>query len=181
MKKLDALYDFIGEQADRVHETYPFWPCEKGCTALDGINCCHHALFPVTRTEWARVKGALHRLPQDKRAAVRSAAQATYDKYEMAQYAGSFSKLFQEHYGDIAPCPFLADNVCQVYHDRPVICRSYGYFTSSDEPHWCRAVTKTVVEHEVKRVPSWNALVERLTGSVKGPSKPLCAWVVEDV
>ena len=180
MKKLDDLYGFIGEQADRVHTEYPYWPCKKGCSVLDGTNCCNASLFPVTKIEWNRVKGALHRLPQADRDEVRLAAREIYERYGLHECKGDFRAFYAEHGADEVPCPFLKNNLCRIFADRPVICRAFGYFTFEENPHWCREVSLVVHEHGVKRVPSWKALTERMAKLVRGPSKPICAWITEE-
>lgn len=174
----------IDQDGKLVHEAYPFWPCRENCTAMDGVNCCHHSLFPVSKTEWDRVRAGLKHWKAEDRRELRLRARNVYESFAMHRYRGQFSALFKEKATEVAVCPFLVDGRCSNYEGRPVICRSYGYYMDTDQTpasaHWCAHVSEVVKERDVKRVPRWQAVVDRMVRFVKGPSKPLAAWLVED-
>lgn len=179
---LDDLYKFIDANVATVKSMHPFWPCRKGCSILDGKNCCHYSIFPVSKTEWRRVRRAVRRLPQDTIHNIRAGARGMYERYSFHRginYFATFKKLCAQ----VEPCPLLVNQECAAYSDRPVICRSFGYFADAPTQtfHWCAHVSKVVQEQGVRRVPSWSILTSGIADTINGPVKPLCVWLVEDM
>lgn len=184
-RALTDLYRHIDEQARQVHATYPFWPCRDRCDVLDGRNCCHHSLFPVSKTEWERVHPVLKAMPVAVRTQIYASARKIVKQLKMTR-GTDFPSLFKTHHQELAPCPFLVNNRCSVYEARPIICRSFGYFAdppSSENPsgsyNWCTEVGRTVQTRGVTRVPSWSRLSERMVNVLSAPVRPLAAWIEE--
>lgn len=96
--------------------------CRRGCT-----DCCHH-LFQITELEAAFISHGVKFLPDAQRLAVEQRAR---------DYLQDRKKLLCQHqapdaWGSLPPaglrlaCPALQDGACQIYENRPLICRKYG-------------------------------------------------------
>lgn len=176
---LDEFYAFTDTHGALVHETYSFWPCKKDCDVLDGTNCCHHSFFPVTATEWLRVKEGFEKLPRARQQEIRKAARKAYLAHGLGKFKKNYAPFFKTKGTLFAPCPLLDGLSCSVFADRPVTCRTFGYFVSDEQGQWCRVVGDTVRERGVKRLPHWSHVEARMK-TLRGPVKPLVAWLVED-
>lgn len=104
--------------------------CQKGCGA-----CCRQ-LVPITEVEARRLREFIEELPEPRRSTIRArfteARQRLHD-------AGLLDKLLQpEKLGEGEPrtvgleyfrlgiaCPFLEEESCSIYRDRPIACREY--------------------------------------------------------
>lgn len=177
---LDALYAFADEQAGYVHQVYPTWPCAKGCDLLGGANCCHTSLFPVSSTEWGRVKEHILALPHERQEDIKAAARGQHKRFGMKRY-DSFAEFFKQHGKKTAPCPLLENNLCSVYESRPTTCRSFGYWQDAESIKACAAVGAYVRTNRIKKMPHWAVLAQRMVKTLKGPVKPLAAWIVDEL
>lgn len=104
--------------------------CRKGCAA-----CCR-PLVPISQVEARRLRELVENLPEPRRSevvarfveAVRRLEQAgLLDKLRAReQWTDSESKKIQVQYflQGIA-CPFLEDESCSIYRDRPATCREF--------------------------------------------------------
>ncbi len=96
--------------------------CRRGCT-----DCCHH-LFQITELEAAFISQAVKDLPPEKRQALESRAQ----KYAEDRVKLLSDRQVPDAWGSLPPpglrlaCPALEDGACQIYENRPLICRKYG-------------------------------------------------------
>ena len=108
LAELAALTAEVDALAARVRAAYPDQvACRRGCDA-----CCRQPVG-VSRIEAARLAAAAAARP----AAARAALAATVAGATAARAAGD----------DGAPCGALAaDGACQLYADRPLVCRSHG-------------------------------------------------------
>jgi Fe-S-cluster containining protein len=104
--------------------------CRKGCAA-----CCRQ-LIPVSRTEAERLLALVEALPADRRARVTrrfetaSAALATVGLRDTLLDAGrragtSDRDLSTAYYALGIACPFLEEENCSIYAERPLVCREY--------------------------------------------------------
>jgi Fe-S-cluster containining protein len=96
--------------------------CRRGCT-----DCCHH-LFQITELEAAFISVAVKSLPPERRQPIEQRAR---------QYSEDRERLLSDRqvpdaWGNLPPaglrlaCPALEDGACQIYENRPLICRKYG-------------------------------------------------------
>lgn len=104
-------------------------PCEKGCSA-----CCHIPVA-VSRTEAAHIAkrsgrpmnskpaGAIHLAQQLEEMNSEKAATRSDVSADSNQLSRDASTQWQVHTG--TPCPFLSDDACSIWEDRPLACRSY--------------------------------------------------------
>jgi Fe-S-cluster containining protein len=96
--------------------------CRRGCT-----DCCHH-LFQITELEAAFVSTAVKSLLPEKRLPMEQRArQYTQDREKLLS-----DRRVPDAWGSLPPpglrlaCPALEDGACQIYENRPLICRKYG-------------------------------------------------------
>jgi Fe-S-cluster containining protein len=106
--------------------------CRKGCSA-----CCRAQPVPVTPPEAYALLRLVEALPVPRRAEVR---RRFADRVQRLHKAGLLAKYVERDPGlDLAEarsvaeryfrlglvCPFLEDDACGIYHDRPFVCRQY--------------------------------------------------------
>jgi|SRR5579862_4036626 len=96
--------------------------CRRGCT-----DCCHH-LFQITELEAAFISQAVKSLPPEKRQTLEGRAR----KYSEDRVKLLSDRQVPDAWGSLPPpglrlaCPALEDGACQIYENRPLICRKYG-------------------------------------------------------
>lgn len=106
--------------------------CAKGCSA-----CCRAQPVPVTPPEAHALARLVERLPEPRRATVRAAFAANVSRLREAglyeAYMQRDPNLTRDEARAIARryialkliCPFLADDACSIYAERPFTCRQY--------------------------------------------------------
>jgi len=155
---LAALHADIDARVRAIRDAHPQWRCGKGCDA-----CCRHlaSLPHLTAGEWELLRQGLTALPAPRLAQIRAAVAALGD-------------------GPAAPvvCPLLdqASGACPVYAQRPVACRSYGFYVQRDLGLHCPEIAAQVAAGTLADVVWGNhdAIDRRLAGL--GESRPLNAW-----
>ena len=104
--------------------------CCKGCGA-----CCRQ-LVPISETEAQSIAELVESLPEPRRSQVKTRFE---DAANRLAEAGLLEKLRQperwyregyrafglEYFRQAIPCPFLDDEACSIYPDRPVTCREF--------------------------------------------------------
>jgi Fe-S-cluster containining protein len=104
--------------------------CRRGCGA-----CCRQPV-PVSQTEARHLRDVVARLPEPRRAEVRARFAAARERLEqtgLLQRLRWPDGLNQEQRQQLAvdyfraqiPCPFLENEACSIYADRPLVCREY--------------------------------------------------------
>ena len=122
MTKLQSLHADIDARVQHIRDENPDWPCAKGCDT-----CCRQlARLPqLTSAEWELLRPALAALPADQLETIRR---------RMDAVAGQNS----------APvvCPLLdeASGACPVYAQRPVACRTYGFYVQRGIGLYCQEI-----------------------------------------
>jgi Fe-S-cluster containining protein len=106
--------------------------CRKGCSA-----CCRAQPVPVTPPEAYALWRLVEDLPEPRRAEVRARFADRVRRLRDAGLADGFLQraddLTKEQARDAAQryfrlglvCPFLEDDACGIYEDRPFVCRQY--------------------------------------------------------
>jgi Fe-S-cluster containining protein len=121
--------------------------CEKGC----GV-CCRQ-LVPIPPTEARRIRDLVHDLPEPRRSEIRGRFTDARRRLQQAGLLedlldlGRVSKERRTEFGltyfrQGIPCPFLEEESCSIYAERPLVCREY-LVTSSAE-HCARPTAETV-------------------------------------
>src|SRR5260370_9029206 len=106
--------------------------CRKGCAA-----CCRAQPVPVTPPEAYALLRLIENLPEQRRAEIRARFADRVERLRDAGLADHFLQrardVTKEQARDPAQryfhlglwCPFLQDDACGIYEDRPFVCRQY--------------------------------------------------------
>lgn len=126
MTLLSQLHADIDARVQAIRADRPDWPCGKGCDA-----CCHRlAEIPqLTSAEWHLLREGLATLPPQRLRAI----------------AADMAALADQRRRPLV-CPLLdqATGACPVYGQRPVACRSYGFYVQRDRGLYCRDIESRV-------------------------------------
>ena len=163
MTKLQSLHADIDARVQHIREDHPDWPCAKGCDS-----CCRQlARLPqLTSTEWELLRPALKALPPDQRENIRD---------KMNAVAGS----------DSAPvtCPLLDESsgACPVYAQRPVACRTYGFYMQRGIGLYCQEIKSGVDRGELAEVVWGNQDAIDRSLAESGETRALDAWFASEL
>jgi Fe-S-cluster containining protein len=124
--------------------------CKKGCGA-----CCRY-LVAIAEPEARRVRAVVAALPDERRAVVLARFAAARQRLEFAglldqlQHGDAlndteYRALCQAYVEQQIPCPFLEDEACAIYEERPIACREY---LVTSPPANCASTTTS----EIRRV-----------------------------
>ena len=155
---LQQLHLDIDRRVGSIREDSPDWLCGKGCD-----QCCRRlAEVPqLTAAEWALLQEGLAALTADHLQEIRRKISALTDQPSRP-----------------IVCPLLdqSSGACPVYLQRPVACRSYGFYVQRDLGLYCHDIESLVAEGKLADVVWGNhdAIDQRLTGL--GESRPLTEW-----
>ncbi len=131
------------------------WPCRRGCD-----HCCRHLAAPPTLTaaEWEQLQPALASLPA-----------SVHRRIQNLDAAAPVT------------CPLLDLNssACLVYEQRPVACRTYGFFVERDQGLYCGIILHRVAQGELNGVTWGNAQAIADDLAPLGPARSLCDWYRE--
>jgi uncharacterized protein len=158
---LTRLHREIDARVASIRENRPDWLCGKGCD-----HCCRRlAEIPqLTMAEWALLEEGLAGLtPGHLREVGR----------KMAALAGQSARP--------VVCPLLDETsgACPVYAQRPVACRTYGFYAQRDLGLYCHDIESRVAAGALADVVWGNhdAIDRQLAGL--GASRPLTAWFAD--
>src|SRR5262249_8293966 len=120
-----------GDPAVRVvEEQGPQISCKKGCGA-----CCRQ-LVPLAPAEARHIRDLVNELPEPRRTEIRTRFAEARRQLEAAglleqllhtdQWAdGERRSVGLKYFQQRIPCPFLEEESCSIYADRPIVCREY--------------------------------------------------------
>jgi Fe-S-cluster containining protein len=127
----NALADAVTGMAEQALEKQgEMITCKKGCAA-----CCR-PLVPISQVEARRLRELVESLPEPRRSQILARFADALRRLDQAglldklrtheQWTEDESKKIQVQYflQGIA-CPFLEDEACSVYRDRPATCREF--------------------------------------------------------
>ena len=158
MIPLHVLHTDIDARVGHVRQAHPDWPCAKGCDA-----CCRQlARLPqLTASEWTLLRPALAVLPVDQLEAIRQKMQAA-----SKQDAGP------------VVCPLLdeASGACPIYAQRPIACRTYGFYVERGVGLYCAEIKGGVDRGELSDVVWGNQEAVERALSASGEAQALDAW-----
>lgn len=119
--------------------------CQRGCT-----HCCRQ-LVPVAPLEAKRLTEVLAALPKEKRQVILQRFADALQKLEAAGLLGAkpaqglralvsketdalaaWNDVSRHYYELRIDCPFLENDSCSIYEERPIACREYNAVTSPD-------------------------------------------------
>ena len=127
----------LGEQAQALEEQKAIAAgraisCKLGCAA-----CCR-MLVPVSAPEAFALKDMIAKMPAGRRQATVTKVAAARARLERAGLLGRLTEIAEtgrqlsdeemepinrDYYALRMPCPFLENEVCSIYEDRPAACR----------------------------------------------------------
>jgi len=158
MIPLTQLHDDIAERVQTIREDRAEWLCGKGCD-----RCCRSlAEVPqLTLAEWDLLRVGLAALPPE----------------QFQDICRNMAALRSQQSRPIT-CPMLelVAGTCPVYAQRPVACRTYGYYVQRDKGLYCRDIESRVADGALADVVWGNhdAIDQRL--AVLGESRALTDW-----
>lgn len=140
--------------------------CAKGCGA-----CCRQ-LVPLAPSEARRLADLVEELREPRRSVVAGRFAEAYRRVEEAGLlpaldgrrkwqAGEATGVGMDYFHLGIPCPFLEDESCSIYTDRPIACREY--LVTSDPAH-CAEPTRGVLEPVPLPTRVWAAVAREEAG-----------------
>ena len=165
---LASLHAEIDARVSSIRNERPDWPCGKGCD-----NCCRQlADVPqLTASEWELLRAGLAALPAARRESIARAIR------ELAATEAARSASGERQRRRVV-CPLLdADTgACPVYTQRPVACRSYGFYVQRELGLYCADIEQRVADGVLADVVWGNhdAIDSRLARM--GESRSLTEW-----
>lgn len=157
MTLLAQLHVDIDARVQTIRADRSDWLCGKGCDA-----CCRQlADVPqLTSAEWKLLQEGLLALPPERFQEIIS---------NMAALTGRSRPI---------TCPMLdlSNGACPVYLQRPVACRTYGFYVQRDLGLYCHDIESRVADGALADVVWGNhdAIDQRLAGL--GETRPLTDW-----
>jgi len=144
--------------------------CKKGCGA-----CCRQ-LVPISPIEARQIALVVERMEPARRAAVLqrfASARRRLEQEQMLetlsqpeQFSNEHMRLLGREYFELGiPCPFLEDESCSIYHDRPITCREY--LVTSPAENCAFPTAENISMIDLPAGPVWTA-VARFETSHKG-------------
>jgi len=125
----DRAIDLAVAKVERAGQSIT---CAKGCSA-----CCRAQPVPVTPPEALALAKLVDRLPEERQRAIRERFADAVNRIEQAGLRGLLlreepitskeqARVVARQYFDLKiACPFLVDDACGIYADRPFVCRQY--------------------------------------------------------
>jgi uncharacterized protein len=141
-----------------IREAQGDWPCRAGCDL-----CCRRlARIPqATAAEWRLIDEGVEELP----AAMRREVEARIAALD-AQ-----SEPFT--------CPFLEGGACLIYEQRPIACRTYGFYVERGIGLYCGDIRARAEGGEFDAVVWGNQCAVDIRLDALGPRIPLTVWQTE--
>lgn len=155
---LARLHLEIDARVQNIRENHPDWLCGKGCD-----QCCRWlaAVPQLTITEWELLRDGL-------------AALAPAELQEIGRKVAALAVSAARP----VVCPLLdqSTGACPVYAQRPVACRSYGFYAQRELGLYCHDIESQVDEGRLADVVWGNhdAIDQRLASL--GESRSLTEW-----
>ena len=155
---ITLLHADIDTRVSSIRKQTPDWPCAKGCDT-----CCRQlADVPqLTAEEWELLKAGLATLPAE----------------QLAEIRRRIAELPAERPHRVT-CPMLdpATGACPVYVQRPVACRTYGFYVQRDKGLYCAEIESRVAEGQLTEVVWGNHdVIDQQLASL-GETRSLTDW-----
>ncbi|MFN7990315.1 MAG: YkgJ family cysteine cluster protein [Thermoanaerobaculia bacterium] len=180
----DAFVAYAGEVSEALGKPVS---CAKGCGA-----CCRQ-LVPVAPSEARRIADLVAELPEPRRSEVSGRFAEAVRRVEEGGLLGPLDDRPAWETGDAVEvgtayvrlgiaCPFLEDESCSIYAERPLACREY---LVSSPPSRCASPTRSAVETIPLPTRVWAAAAreeEGVPASAPAPWVPLVLaprWAAE--
>ena len=149
--------------------------CARGCGA-----CCRQ-LVPIAEVEARTVRDVIAEMPGARRSLIRARFEEARRRLEAAGLLGRLQdrerlgenerrELGLEYFRQGIACPFLEDEACSIYADRPIACREY--LVTSPAENCARPSADTV---RMVKLPAKAWLAVARTGAA--PADRATRWV----
>ncbi|HUE81581.1 MAG TPA: YkgJ family cysteine cluster protein [Pyrinomonadaceae bacterium] len=120
----------VSETCRSLEESGNSISCKKGCGA-----CCRQ-LVAISEVEARRLHKVLEGTPEPRRSELRNRFATAHDRLEQAGLMrrlrendrltdDEYLTLATEYFREKIACPFLEDESCSIYEERPITCREY--------------------------------------------------------
>ncbi len=166
----------VGLATERAAKEGRAISCAKGCGA-----CCRQ-IVPITEMEARRIARLVEELPEPRRTEVRARFERALERLEEAgllsrlRNPGAFEKnefspfgLAYFHLG--IPSPFLEEESCSIYAERPISCREYLVTSPAAR---CGDPRPDTIERVELATMVWTALAR---AGETGPRSRYIPWV----
>ena len=155
---LTRLHSEIDARVHSIRENHPDWLCGKGCD-----HCCRRlAEIPqLTAAEWDLLKVGLAGLAPDR----------------LREIGEKMTAIAAQPARPLV-CPLLdhITGACPVYAQRPVACRTYGFYAQRDLGLYCGDIESRVADGSLADVVWGNHdAIDRQLADL-GESRPLTEW-----
>lgn len=156
-----ALSDaVVRETCQAVERTGDRISCTKGCGA-----CCRN-LVAISEVEARQIRAVVDRLPEPRREAVRarfSEARGRLERAGLLNKLQATDRVTDEDYGALVgayfqegiACPFLEEESCSIYDERPITCRE---FLVTSPPENCARLGSEGVQRVLLPLRVFNAV-----------------------
>lgn len=161
MNTIILLHADIDARVKAIRDDHPDWLCRQGCDS-----CCRRlAEVPLlTAEEWNLLRLGMAALPP-----------------EQLRKIGQEILTLTEQSSRPITCPLLdrAEGACMIYAQRPVACRTYGFYVQYDKGLYCKDIESRVADGALAEVVWGNhdAIDRRLSGL--GNARKLTDWFAE--
>lgn len=120
----------VGETVRAVERSGDCISCKAGCGA-----CCRQ-LVAISEVEARRIAGVVANLPEPRRSTVRARFAEARRRLDGAGLLrelqdpdavtdSGYGALTTAHFAQGIACPFLEEESCSIYEERPITCREY--------------------------------------------------------
>jgi Fe-S-cluster containining protein len=151
---------FVGMAQESVAASGKTISCTKGCAA-----CCR-TLVPVAEVEARRLRDLVDSMPDGRRQAVRERFQAARQRLAAsgllerldqldALWGDDLLALIADYFRLSIACPFLEDEACSIYEERPIACREHMVTSPAER---CARLPEAEIERVGPRVEVSRAL-----------------------
>lgn len=149
--------------------------CANGCAA-----CCRQ-MIPVSQAEAYQLAELIASFDPDRRDLIlqrMAAAQPQLEAAGMLDWLRHPQRFEEQHLGLLGleyfklgiACPFLENESCSIYEDRPMVCREY---LVTSPPERCADVETRAVE----RIPIWGSVSSAVTCLSLPHGEKIAHWV----
>jgi Fe-S-cluster containining protein len=140
--------------------------CAKGCWA-----CCRQ-LIPLAHAEAREIAALVEKLPEPRRSEVKGRFEDALRRVEAAgllpslmgrtgRLATEAADLGMDYFRLGIACPFLEDESCSIYRERPIACREY---LVTSPPACCDAPTAETIDTVPLPTRVWAAVAREENG-----------------
>lgn len=150
----------VAESSQAVESLGACVSCKAGCGA-----CCRQ-MVAISEVEARRIGRVVENFPEPRRGVVEARFAAARRQLEdagllpqllrRAQLSDAeYTALAAAYFGQQIPCPFLEDESCSIYEERPITCREY---LVTSPPEHCAAPTPETIRRVRLPLRVFNAL-----------------------